>query len=132
MKRLADYVERIGRELVGGLVVRIVRDSGNRRFSAWYGWKEITFNLQRVGHRFFNDFPANLERVNSLLLHELAHERESDLHLSDKYHSAICDFGVRLTQLALERPKLFKARRRVVKAAKEELARPAANRSVRR
>ena len=50
--------------------------------------------------------------VNSILktLDELAHERESD-HLSDRYHSAICDFGARLTQLALDRPKLFKARR---------------------
>jgi len=110
MRQLAEYVEGIGRELVGGLVVRIVRDSGNRRFSAWYGGQEITFNLQRVGHRFFNDFPANMERVNSLLLHEIAHERESD-HLSDRYHSAICDFGARLTQLALDGPKLFKVRR---------------------
>ncbi len=107
MRRLAEYVERIGRELVGGLVVRIVRDSGNRRFSAWYSQKEITFNLQRLGHRFFNDFPANLERVNSLLLHEIAHERESD-HLSDRYHSAICDFGATLTQLALDKSKLFR------------------------
>jgi hypothetical protein len=110
MRRVAEYVERVGHELVGGLVVRIVRDSGNRRFSAWYGHKEITFNLVRLGHRFFNDFPANMERVNSLLLHEIAHERESD-HLSDRYHTAICDYGARLTQLALDSPRLFKARR---------------------
>ena len=51
-----------------------------------------------------------MERVNSLLLHEIAHERESD-HLSDRYHSAICDYGATLTQLALDSPKLFKARR---------------------
>jgi hypothetical protein len=51
-----------------------------------------------------------MERVNSLLLHEIAHEREAD-HLSDKYHSAICDYGARLTQLALDKPKLFKETR---------------------
>ena len=88
-----------------------MRDSGNRRFSAWYGGKEITFNLQRLGHNFFNDFPANMERVNSLLLHELAHERESD-HLSDRYHSAICDYGARLAQLALGNPRLFASGKR--------------------
>jgi len=109
MRRLAGYFEKIGDELVGGTTVRIVRDAGNRRFSAWYGQKEITFNLQRLGHKFFNEFPGNLERVNSLLLHEFAHEHEGD-HLSEDYHGAICDLGGRLTQLALEKPKLFKGK----------------------
>jgi len=118
MRRLAAYVERIGNELVGGTTVRIVRDAGNRRFSAWYGRKEITFNLQRLGHRFFNEFPGNMERVNSLLLHEFAHESEGD-HLSEKYHGAICDLGSRLTQLALERPGLFRDKRNGKKGGKK-------------
>ena len=45
--------------------------------------------------------------LDALLLHEFAHEYESD-HLSDAYHQAICRLGAKLKRLAIVNPEMFK------------------------
>jgi hypothetical protein len=110
MKKVIEFVEDIGRELVGGCVCKIVRDRHNR-LSAWYGSKTMTINLQVVGHRFFDMFPDNMEEVLSLSIHEMGHDGGLH-HLSEDYYGALSNLGARCTMLALSSPKLFKRRKR--------------------
>lgn len=106
MEKVVAFVESLGRELIGGCVVKIVRDRHNR-FSAWYGGKTMTINLQVVGHRFFDSFPDNMEKVLDLAIHEFGHEHAPN-HLSEDYYKAISNLGARIVMLALKSPKLFK------------------------
>lgn len=100
-KLLKRQMERKGEQVL----IKIVRDKSNR-FSAWYGNSTFTINLQSVGHRFFNEFPQNLDRINDLMIHELGHEVSMD-HLDRAYYNALTMLGSRLTRLALDERKLF-------------------------
>ena len=106
MHTVTEFLEDLGRELVGGCVVRIVRDKWNR-FRGWYGGKTLTVNLNIAGRRFFSEFPRNREEVVAFALHEFAHEREAN-HLSSGYHEALCEMGARIMTLALERPEVLR------------------------
>jgi hypothetical protein len=57
-------------------------------FAATYGPGRLTFNVGRLGRRWF-DLEMNRVEIEKLLLHEFAHEFSSD-HLSHEYHEAIC------------------------------------------
>ena len=105
MRRVAGFIEDIGRELVGGCVVRIVRDKWNR-FRGWYGSKTLTINLHVAGKKFFDEFPRNREDVVAFAIHEFGHEYDAN-HLSSGYHEALCDLGARCVALALKKPEVF-------------------------
>lgn len=109
MRSVVEFIEDLGRELLGGIVVRIVRDRYNR-FGGWYGSRTLTINLQVVGHRFFDEFPDNMERVVDFAIHEMGHEGAPN-HLSEDYYRSLTSLGARCTLLALNNPKLFKRRR---------------------
>jgi hypothetical protein len=111
MHAVVEFAEDLGRELVGGIVVRIVRDRHNQ-FTGWYGSKTLTMNLQRLGHRFFDSFPDNMENVVDFIIHELGHEYAPN-HLSEEYFRALTDLGARCTMLALRSPRLFKRKVKV-------------------
>lgn len=105
MELVAAYAKDLGRELLGREVeVRIAREF-TWPYAATYGQGELTFNLGKLGHAWFNQGPR--EEVDKLLLHEYAHERESD-HLSDGFHRAICSLGAKLASLAIRNPEFFK------------------------
>jgi hypothetical protein len=107
MHKVVAFVEDLGRELLGGVIVRIVRSQQN--FEGWYGQRELSINLRKVGHRFFDGFPGNMATVLQLALHEFAHEFESN-HLSDGFHRAVTSLAAAAVALALTKPKLFKRR----------------------
>lgn len=109
MHAVTEFIEDLGRELLGGIVVRIVRDRYNR-FSGWYGSRTLTINLQVVGNRFFDEFPDNMERVIDFAIHEMGHEGAPN-HLSEDYYRSLTSLGARCTLLALSSPKLFKRRK---------------------
>lgn len=62
---------------------------------AAYGNRDLVLSLRRLGKRWFTEFPANREKVDELLIHEFAHEYESN-HLSQEYHEAITKIAARL------------------------------------
>src|ERR1043166_2538484 len=64
----------------------------------------LTLNLGRLGHSWFNQGPC--EDVDELLVHEFAHEVESN-HLSEKFHKAICRVAADLCALAITNPGFF-------------------------
>ncbi|KKN96657.1 hypothetical protein LCGC14_0163010 [marine sediment metagenome] len=105
MTAIIAYTKRVGEALLGfEPEVDIVRDPQN--YGACYGSKHLRFNLRRLGRAWFQAFPDNLEKVTDLVIHELAHEFESD-HLSEGYYNACTRLGAKLVMIALERPEIF-------------------------
>lgn len=108
MRAVVKYAERIGEALLGfEPVVNVARDRYNRKFRAWYGSRCLTFNLVTCGHKFFNEFPANIDEVNDLLIHEFGHEYCSN-HLDEAYYRALTRLGAKMVRLALTKPRIFK------------------------
>lgn len=106
MHNVAEFLEALGRELVGGIVVEICRSRHNR-FRAWYGRRTLTLNLLVLGHHFFDDHPSNLEDVLEVAIHELGHEYSIN-HLDETFHNGLCNLGARAAALALKSPKIFR------------------------
>lgn len=87
------------------LKVRIV----NEPVAFWkanYGKSKLALNFGILGHQWFNDFPHNLAQVVDLLIHELAHEYETD-HLSENFYSTLTKLGADAVVLALEEPNVL-------------------------
>lgn len=115
MVEVMAYVRRISRLLIGADVeVRIASDA-HWPFAATYGGRLMTFNLGRLGHKWF---AGPLDQINDLLLHELGHATESN-HLSSDYHRALTSLGARLASLALSRPALFRLERQFERDAEQ-------------
>ncbi|HWG42801.1 MAG TPA: hypothetical protein VN688_08455 [Gemmataceae bacterium] len=103
IRNIVDYAKFLAEQLMGvALVVKVTQVPNH--FAACYGHGQLTFNLQRLSHRWFEQGPT--EEVDELLIHEFGHEYSGD-HLSDKYHEALCRLGAQLKRLALSKPDLF-------------------------
>lgn len=106
MKNMEGWAVEVSRCLLG-FDVAVVIDRGHATdgWSACYGSRELTFNLARLGRRFFDEGPS--ERVNELLIHEFAHHHASGNHLDEDYYKASQRFGAKLTAFALKSPWVF-------------------------
>ena len=102
MKRVVAYAREVGRAIMGFTPhVSVVRSQ--QGFAACYGERSMMLNLQRLGHRFFNDdSPEGMLSVDKLLIHEYGHEY-SDNHLSEDYYRALCKLGAKLAAWKAER-----------------------------
>jgi len=104
MERIAKLAKGImWQAFKRNLIVTIANDPGWMKFDACFGGGEITFNLRRLGRKWFDEIA---ERQVSLIIHELAHYMESN-HLSERYYKACCDVGAAAALLARSKPKLF-------------------------
>jgi len=74
-------------------------------YGATYGKGGLVFNFARCGRRFFEQ--GVTDDVNRLLIHEFAHQYESD-HLSECYYDALADLGARLARLELDKTGFFR------------------------
>lgn len=95
MRRLAEYATALAVELLGfHIQVDIAKyPFGVTDCGAHFGSRSITFNLNRLGHAFFDD--ADQERVDALIIHEFAHNKVSN-HLTDAFYDECCRLGARL------------------------------------
>lgn len=67
---------------------------------------ELHLNIRALGSGWFSKVPAgDLEAVDEILIHEVAHHFEMD-HLSSRYHDACCRLGAKLARLNREQPGL--------------------------
>jgi hypothetical protein len=101
MEILATYAEIVGHDiLLRNIEVNIVAES-SWNFTATYGPSGIlVLNKNKLGKKFFEDFPSNVEDVDRLLIHEFAHEYESD-HLSSNFHESCAKLGAKLKSAVL-------------------------------
>jgi len=104
MKKVVAYAKDICRELLGCEVAVRIASKVTWPFAATYAPGQLTFNLGRLGHAWFDQGPG--ERVDELLIHEAGHHYSND-HLSEEYHDALCRLGAKLGRLALEKPSFF-------------------------
>ncbi len=108
MKKVIAFAVDFARELLGveSLGVKVYKSREDNAIARYGPHVGLSFNLQRLGHEWFNSFPSNGEEVIDLLIHEFGHHYEFD-HLSDKYYRALTKLGAKSTRLALSNPGLF-------------------------
>jgi hypothetical protein len=113
MKKIYDYTNGVALRILGKEInVRFVKVSNfaHGRWLACYGRghvlgdSEFHYNIFTLGKKWF-DSGATI-KVDSLILHELAHEYESN-HLSKEYYDACTDLGAKLKKAALKEPEWF-------------------------
>jgi hypothetical protein len=104
MTAVAAFATRLGQAALGcPIQVSMVNDV-TWPFLAVYGRPgQLTFNLGRLGHKWFE---GPREPITRLLVHEFSHHYESN-HLSSEYHEAICRVAAKVAELALTQPELF-------------------------
>lgn len=94
MTLLANYAQEFAKVLLHKHIEIKFFSSVKLSWAACYGpGGPLCFNIGRLGRRFV-DKPEQ-HAVDKLLLHEFAHEYESN-HLSTEYHEAICDLGAKM------------------------------------
>jgi len=101
MSEVAMLAKKIA-NLCLGVKITVLFYKSDATCLAEYGNRTLSFNVKRLGQKFFNT-PLN---TLSLILHELGHEKGH--HTEASYHRAITDMGERLVIEALENPKFFK------------------------
>lgn len=105
MKKTVAYALDLATKLLGKTISTRIASKVTWPYAAWYGSSELTFNLGRLGHSFFNGGPGTT--VDELLLHEFAHDKVAN-HLSEEFHDELCKLGSKLANLALSEPEFFK------------------------
>jgi hypothetical protein len=106
MREVVEHLETISERLLGKPVRVDIATDPTWPFAGAYGGGVMVLNAGKMGKAWFRS--DNLEAIHTLVLHELAHDKESN-HLSDRFHDAICALGARLAVLALKEPELFPA-----------------------
>lgn len=115
MRRIHEYTEGVAYRLLEKRVhVRFVKCK-NYAFKAWsacfgrghaLGSSSFDYNVHALGKKWF-DGGVN-ESIDDLILHELAHEYESN-HLSEDYYKACTKLGARLKAVAMQDLEWFKS-----------------------
>lgn len=96
MKQVAVYARLFARMTINrGLVVQFGKQASRERACYQRGGdrrpSQLQFNVTNLGPDFF-DMEKNRTGIDSLIIHELAHEWESN-HLSENYYRACTDIG---------------------------------------
>ena len=118
MRGIAEYAIDCARRTIGRTIhVRFEKGRFTAFWAANYGQETLTFNYEKLGKRWFEDGPR--EEVNDLLIHEFAHQYESN-HLATAFYDALTKIGARFTDIAIDDPAFF--RRHGYRAQKESRA----------
>lgn len=102
------YAQGVARRILGREVtVRFVlcKSFVGKRWAACYGPGHLDFNVWVLGKKWF-DQGATIA-VDDLLIHEFAHEYESN-HLSESYYNALSRLGAKLKAAVMTEPKWFR------------------------
>jgi hypothetical protein len=92
MERVAELTRRIAK--VGlGIEVDVHFINSKASSAAQYGGKTVTFNVSRLGRRWFRE--TNRESQRRLIIHEVGHEHGTG-HLDERYYEALALIGARL------------------------------------
>lgn len=117
MKRIAEYAQWIAKECVGVsyLGVAFARRMNDNSVGACYGRissvaGKLEFNMANLGEAWFEN--GVTDRVNRLLIHELAHQlvgshfnKEATDYGNIYFYDACCWVGAKLAELALRSPE---------------------------
>jgi hypothetical protein len=105
LRGMAEYCTDLAWKLIRrSIKVRFEKKRMTDSWGANYGSCTLTFNYDRLGKNWFNE-PR--EDVNGLIIHELAHQFESN-HLSTEFYHAIQRLGAKLGDFMYVEPEFFK------------------------
>lgn len=117
MRAVVEFTRQASAALLGCSVEVSILSDIRLGYGACYGSQGFVFNLGRLGHQFFDGCSIEQhERAYTfeattalcqLVIHELGHHLEGN-HLDERYHETLCSLGAKMTQLALDRPHLFR------------------------
>ncbi len=93
MRKVEQHATSVAREVLERRITVTFANDPGWPFAGTYGPGRLTFNVGRLGRRWF-DLETNRVEIEKLLLHEFAHEFASD-HLSHEYHEAICSIAAK-------------------------------------
>lgn len=112
MREVAALAQRIGKLLIGRDIRVMMVEELSDGCAACYGRGQVTFAAKTLGPRWFElwQTEAGLARVVSLLIHELAHEHESN-HLAEGFYKAVERFGGIVAARAIAQPSFFTLQR---------------------
>lgn len=103
MERVANLAKKIAKRIIGiELSVRFIK-SPKAGESANFGGTTLTFNVSRLGKRFFED-PVSQETID-LICHELGHY--AGHHTEASYHRLLTKLAGQLVMIALKEPEFF-------------------------
>ena len=93
MRKAERHAMAVAREILKREISVTFANDPAWPFAATYGPGRLTFNVGRLGKKWF-DLGTNRMEIEKLLLHEFAHEFASD-HLSHEYHESICNIAAK-------------------------------------
>lgn len=109
VRNIVEFAKDFGRELLGREISVDVITAPTAGFAACfaYGGTELTFNLGRLGHKWFQPKTADdAQDIIDLLFDEFAHHYAAD-HIDVKYYRALRTLGAKAVVLAFEKPEIF-------------------------
>jgi hypothetical protein len=106
MQAVADYARGLALRLMDVNIAVTMENEPTQGYSANYGPGHLTFNVPKLGKRWF-DLQKNFEGVTDLIIHEFGHHYAMN-HLDEKYHKALTRLGAKLAHTALTNPEFFK------------------------
>lgn len=109
MKKIKAYTAGLACRLLDRhIAIRfvIMRHYPGKPWGAAYGNGQFDFNVHYLGRHWFDQ--GATEDVDSLILHELGHETESD-HCSANFHQVLTKLGAKLKAEALKDPQWFRS-----------------------
>lgn len=101
MCRVAKFA-RWAAEVALKVNIEIKFTHAGTKFAACYGHRQLTFNVQSLGKKWFESSPA---AIVDLVIHELGHEVEGN-HLSSNYYHALTMIAGQLFVNASNAPQL--------------------------
>lgn len=99
---VGDYAKKIANKILG-IDINVVYINDREVVAAQFGNKTLTFNISRLGNKFFDNPIIN---TTSLILHELAHFKGN--HTDSAYHECLTDMAQELVKIALNEPDFFR------------------------
>lgn len=96
MIAISAYAQRLAIALISSPITVEMHNAFTVPAAAWYGGKRMGFNLARLGHKWFSS--PDQQKVDELILHELAHDRVSD-HLDHDFANEVGRLGAKLANM---------------------------------
>lgn len=104
MKNIAAYATELARRVIHKAISVRFETRFGAIDAANYGNESLCFNVSRLGYAWFDQGPT--EKVDELLIHELAHQFGT--HLTDEFDDGLARIGARMKTLALQEPEFFR------------------------
>jgi hypothetical protein len=105
MRAVADFCKMAAKHVMDANITVVMENEFTQPYGANYGHRRLTFNVPKLRKSWF-DLANNFTGVVKLVIHEFGHHYAMN-HLDEDYHDALSKLGAKLTQLALQNPKLF-------------------------